>query len=182
MRPALGSSILAVTLAGAAALLAAGCRGGGAARAEAEPPRSAARVAMPAGLIAGTPPGGLEDWIADVRRGLMAAAERWAADSADAQRQALDLYLTRQEYIEQYYGTGGRLAADSALGASVKAAEARFHEVLQQFRPGSGVAPAARAAGLERLFASYDSVLAAAKSAGVPLVPPGNAAAATGPR
>lgn len=182
MRAAHGWSIISVALAGAAALLAVGCRGDGAARAEAEPPPPAARASMPAGLIAGTPPGGLEDWIADVRRGLTAAAERWADDPAGAQRQALDLYLTRQEYIEQYYGTGGRLNADPALGADVKAAEDRFHEVLQQFRPGSDVAPATRAGGLERLFASYDRVLAAAKSAGVPMVPPGNAAAAPGPR
>ncbi|HET9986766.1 MAG TPA: hypothetical protein VFQ38_24530 [Longimicrobiales bacterium] len=175
-----GVSFISIVLVGAAALLVAGCQSDGAAKAEAEPPAAAARASVPGGLIPGTPAGGLQDWITDVRRGLAAAAERSASDPAGAQRQALELYLTRQEYIEQYYGTGGRLNAGPALGPAVKAAEDRFHEVLQQMRPGAGSAAGGLAGGVARLSAQYDTVLAAAKSAGVPLLPRGDAAAPSG--
>src|SRR5690606_30179442 len=52
----------------------------------------------------GLPPGGLEDWIADVRRGLAALPDQAATDPAAARVAAIELYAGRQEYIEIYYG------------------------------------------------------------------------------
>src|SRR5512142_505360 len=64
----------------------------------------------PTTLAAGTPAGGLHDWITDVRRGLQGVTETAAVDPTRASKAALDLYLTRQEYIEMYWGTAGRLS------------------------------------------------------------------------
>jgi high-affinity iron transporter len=88
-------------------------------------------VAPAGGLIAGTPDGDLDQWVADIRTGIAPLAEEARTDAGAAQRQALDLYVTRQEYIEMYYGAAGRLKASAALGAQVETAETRFHELMK---------------------------------------------------
>ncbi len=158
---------LAVTV-GAAA----GCRGRGAAAADAATP--ATRPALHAAaftLAQGTPPGGLRDWIRDVRRGLAPIPEQAVGDWSSAQRAALELYLTRQEYIEMYWGSDGKLTRGATLGPAVKEAETRFHEVLQQMLPGNVVRPAVMREGIDSLSVQYDRVIEAAERAGVPLDP-----------
>jgi hypothetical protein len=126
-------------------------------------------------LIAGTPPGGLEDWVADIRSGTARIHEEAAVDGTQAQRSALDLYVGRQEYLELYYGSNGRLASEKApaLGKAVLETESRFHELLVLLA-GTPVDTAAVRAKRDELHAHLDRVLAESKTAGIPLIPPGN--------
>ncbi len=121
--------------------------------------------------IPGTPAGGLADWVAEIRRGIADLPARAGAEPGEAQRRALDLYIGRQEYIELYYGPGGRLTSGEALGPAVKEAEARFHELMRML----GAAPAADsarvAAAVEALVAQLDRVVEEARAAGVSLAP-----------
>lgn len=83
------------------------------------------------GLIQGTPDGDLDRWVADIRTGIAPLAAEARTDGASAQSEAVNLYATRQEYIEMYYGPGGRLKASAALGTEIESAEARFHDVMK---------------------------------------------------
>ena len=116
------------------------------------------------GLVAGTPAGGLERWIAEIRSGVDTLPALAARDAAAAKNQALLLYVTRQEYIEIYYGNVGRAVKDSSLAESVMTAETRFHELLQVANPPAGAIDGAalrKAAGA--LAAQYDRVLERAR-------------------
>lgn len=125
------------------------------------------------GLIRGTPSGGLRDWVQDIREGVGALPAEAVRDLASARKRALDLYVTRQEYIEIYYGPGGRIAPAAAaeLGAAVMDAEARFHELLQLLNQSPAPDSAQVAAAVERLDAELARVLAEADSAGAPESP-----------
>lgn len=134
------------------------------------------------GLVRGTPPGGLRDWVSEIREGVRALPAEAVRDVAGARRRALDLYVTRQEYVEIYYGPGGRLlpAAAVELGAAVKEAEARFHELLQLLNQGPAPDSVQVAAAVERLDAELTRVLAEADSAGAPASPRDTAGAGSG--
>lgn len=138
-----------------------------------EPPPAAAD------LIPGTPAGGLEDWIAEIREGTTGIEIAAAEDATAAQRKALDLYVGRQEYLELYYGTNGRLTSgvEMELGEAVMENERRFHEMLQLLAV-SPVDTAALRAKRDELHAQMDEVLELAKNVSVPLTPPGNSSAA----
>jgi high-affinity iron transporter len=93
---------------------------------------AAAEPTTPAvSLIPGTPEGDLGDWVQNIVDGTARLPEEAKSDAASAQRKALDLYVSRQEYIEMYYGPGGKLSASAELGAAIESAEARFHELMQ---------------------------------------------------
>jgi hypothetical protein len=130
-------------------------------------------------LIQGTPPGGLVDWIADIREGTSGIEVLAAEDATGAQRRALDLYVTRQEYLELYYGTNGRISSGVAveLGEAVMENETRFHEMLQLLAV-TPVDTAAVRVKREELHAQMDRVLEQAQTVSIPLTPPGNPAAA----
>lgn len=83
------------------------------------------------GLIPGTPEGDLGDWVADIQTGLKEVTTLAASDVPAAQRKALDLYVTRQEYSEMYYGVDGRNRATTELADAIEAAEERFHELMK---------------------------------------------------
>ena len=68
-------------------------------------------------------------WAIDIREGIRPLAERVAADADGARQRAVELYVTRQERIEQAAGPGTGSPAD--LAESVHEAEARFHELMQ---------------------------------------------------
>jgi high-affinity iron transporter len=136
-------------------------------------------------VLPGTPPGGLVDWVADIREGLRdvpeLVAQSNAADPVTAGRPAaedvvLELYLGRQEFIERYYGTGGPRDGGEALDAAVLDAESRFHEVLRL----AGASPPADAtsvrAAINRLSAALDRLLLEAEEAGVSLDAPAGSA------
>jgi hypothetical protein len=146
--------------------------GGSAAAAETVPPAVA-----DTGLIRGTPPGGLADWVGEIEAGIGGIAERAARDRAGARKAALDLYVGRQEYLEMYYGTNGRLSLEApALGEAVMAAEARFHDLMMLLNaPASD--SAATVSAEAALLESYRAVRDEATEANVAPMPPGNAPA-----
>ena len=75
---------------------------------------TAAEQATPAvSLIPGTPEGDLGDWVQNIIDGTAPLPEEAKSDAGSAQRKALDLYVSRQEYIEMYYGPGGKLSASA---------------------------------------------------------------------
>ena len=96
-------------------------------------PDAAASISMPndGGIIPGTPAGDLADWVKDIRKGLDDIPALTRQNPADAQKKALDLYITRQEYAEMYYGLDGRNKASEELSAAIETAEQRFHVVMQ---------------------------------------------------
>ncbi|MCI0434302.1 MAG: hypothetical protein L0271_11795 [Gemmatimonadetes bacterium] len=149
-----------------------GC-GPGDAKATNEPSGTARSVDVPAVPVAGTPPGGLRDWVAAIRSGTAPLADDAVHDRAAAQRAALNLYIGRQEYLELYYGTAGREPHSETLGMAVMEAEARFHTLLQLLSVEPVDAAAVRA-GVAALHDRLDAVVREADAAGVPEVLPGN--------
>jgi len=117
--------------------------------------------------IQGTPPGGLEDWVREIREGIRGLAEE---ERGAAQRRALELYVGRQEYLEMYFGPAGRISRGGALGSAVLEAEARFHDLLQLLGK-----PAVERAEVEAAVAALDErlvrVVEEARAAGVRAVP-----------
>lgn len=91
-----------------------------------------ASITMPkAGLIPGTPDGDLGAWVSNIRAGLAEVRKLAATDATAAQRKALDLYVTRQEYAEMYYGIDGRARATEELAQAIETAEERFHDLMK---------------------------------------------------
>jgi hypothetical protein len=68
-------------------------------------------------------------WAEEIRAGIAALPGRVADDPDGARQRAVELYVTRQERIEQTSGPGTGSPAD--LAESVHEAEARFHELMQ---------------------------------------------------
>ena len=90
------------------------------------PQDTASAPAAPAELAVNTPAGGLEDWIGEVEKGLADLPSLAVKDVGAAQKKAMDLYLSRQEYIEMYWGSGARLKPSPVLIQAVTDAESRF--------------------------------------------------------
>jgi FTR1 family protein len=132
-------------------------------------PASEVAPAEPGARVPGTPDGGLEDWIDDIRATLVALP----TDSPSTARQrVLDVYIGRQEFIELYYGPAGRLAPRAELVATVEEAEARFHTLMQVLGADPPPTPATVDSLVNELDAQLDAVLAAAEVDGVPPAPP----------
>lgn len=68
-------------------------------------------------------------WAAEIRAGIADLPTRVTDDPDGARQRAVELYVTRQERIEQASGPGTGAPAD--LAESVHQAEARFHELMQ---------------------------------------------------
>lgn len=84
------------------------------------------------GLIPGTAPGDLGDWVKDIRRGIADLPAASQKDAPAAQRIAIQLYVSRQEYNEMYYGAEGRIKTNSPeLAQAIETAEERFHELMR---------------------------------------------------
>jgi hypothetical protein len=125
---------------------------------------AAAPAGSAGGVVQGTPPGGLGGWIGEIRSGLDTLAALARRDAAAAKNQALMLYVTRQEYIEIYYGTIGRAVKDEALAEAVMTAETRFHELLTVAnQPDGTMDESALRSAAQALEDQYDRVLARAK-------------------
>ena len=92
---------------------------------------SAISVPNKGGLIPGTPTGDLGDWVKDIREGIAKLPALARTNVAAAQSRALELYVTRQEYNEMYYGVNGRTKVSEELAKEIATAEERFHELLQ---------------------------------------------------
>jgi len=127
--------------------------------------------AAPKELAVGTPAGPLNVWIEEVERGVAGLPESAPKNAAAAQKRAMDLYLSRQEYIEMYWEEGGRLSTTPALSQAVKDAEQRFHELLAAVAPGEKVDAGKVRRAVNALKAQYDVVLSEARKGNVPLNP-----------
>jgi hypothetical protein len=68
-------------------------------------------------------------WAAEIQAGIADLPIRVTDDPDGARQRAVELYVTRQERIEQASGPGTGAPAD--LAESVHQAEARFHELMQ---------------------------------------------------
>jgi hypothetical protein len=113
-------------------VLLAACGGGADPTAEADAPASV--DSAPASVTAGEAPGtatadSVVAWANEIRDGIALLPGRVADDPEGARSRAVELYVTRQERIEQAAGPGTGSPAD--LAESVHEAEARFHELMQ---------------------------------------------------
>jgi hypothetical protein len=68
-------------------------------------------------------------WAEEIRAGIADLPTRVTDDPDGARQRAVELYVTRQERIEQASGPGTDAPTD--LAESVHQAEARFHELMQ---------------------------------------------------
>ena len=68
-------------------------------------------------------------WAEDIRSGIAPLSGRVGGDPDGARQRAVELYVTRQERIEQTVGPG--TGSGAALEQAVHEAEARFHELMQ---------------------------------------------------
>lgn len=94
--------------------------------------QSANAVSVPNdGLLPGTPAGDEGDWITEIRQGIKAIPAMAEKDAPAAQKRALELYVTRQEYSEMYYGVNGRNKVSDEMGKEIATAEERFHDLLK---------------------------------------------------
>jgi hypothetical protein len=164
----IGSAALVLALAGAGCAEPDADAGAGAPAAEATSP-----AAGDTALYPGTPEGGLELWIGEVRAGVDSLPELASRDASAAKNVALNLYVGRQEFIELYYGTTARAARDAELNESVMTAESRFHDLLRVVNTPDGAIDTAalRDAGAA-LGAEYDRVLARARALDVDVTRP----------
>lgn len=131
------------------------------------------------GLIQGTPPGGLEDWLSEIEAGLPSSPGAPGEESRQVQRRLLDLYVGRQEYLEMYWGPTGRLQGEGgeALGEAILELETAFHELLQA-HVREPLDTARFVSALQAAKARVAAVRVAAPQSGLVLVPPGNPPAA----
>ncbi len=137
--------------------------------------RTADSEASPAGglRVEGTPPGGLESWLSEIRSGMPTDGSAMKSQWQVLHRQLLELYVGRQEYVEMYWGPNGRLQGEGglALGQAVLDLETAFHEVLQGIVavPLDTTVVLSAAAKVKR---EADMVWAAAEVSGLSLEPP----------
>ena len=104
-------------------------------------------------LVAGTPAGDIEEWVTEIRAGLDTITTLLATDRPAAHRKVLGLYMNRQEFLEVYYGAGGRMVPTAGLATAVDTNEERFHELMRitELTPAAPDAEVTRALGeLER--------------------------------
>lgn len=130
-----------------------------------------AEAATEPGLLGGTPPGGLAEWVGDIRAGLEPVPEQAATDASAALRTVLDLYVTRQEYIELYWGVNRPLFAGDVMDAEVEEAERRFHVLMQLLQRPEAPEVSAVAEAVEAVRAQEAAVLETARSVGAVLDP-----------
>lgn len=98
------------------------------------------------GIIPGTPRGDLGDWVQDIRTGIAKLPALATSDAPAAQRAAIELYVTRQEYNEMYYGLEGRNRVSDELAQAIETAEERFHTLMKLLGTKAPAPAAVRAA------------------------------------
>lgn len=92
-------------------------------------------------------------WAEDIRSGIAPLAGLVGGDPEGARQRAVDLYITRQERIEQTVGPG--TGSGDALEGSVHEAEARFHDLMQIL----GTTPPPDSASVDAAVSALDGEL-----------------------
>jgi hypothetical protein len=92
-------------------------------------------------------------WAEDIRSGIAPLPGQVGEDPDGARQRAVDLYITRQERIEQTVGPG--TGSGDALEGSVHEAEARFHDLMQIL----GTTPPPDSASVEAAVSALDREL-----------------------
>ena len=92
-------------------------------------------------------------WAEDIRSGIAPLAGLVGGDPEGARQRAVELYITRQERIEQTIGPG--TGSGNALEGSVHEAEARFHDLMQIL----GTTPPPDSASVEAAVSALDREL-----------------------
>jgi hypothetical protein len=92
-------------------------------------------------------------WAEDIRAGISPLAGQVGGDPDGARQRAVELYVTRQERIEQTIGPG--TGSGDALEESVHEAEARFHELMQLL----GTTPPPDSASVDAAVSALDREL-----------------------
>ena len=147
-------------------LLAAACGGpdqGAGSDEEAAPgDSSTAAAALAPGAPSPAPADSVIAWATQIREGIRPLPARVATDPEGARQRAVELYVTRQERIEQAAGPGTGSPAD--LAESVHEAEARFHELMQLLGETPPPDSAAVGGAVEALDARLAEVVGLAES------------------
>ncbi|HYO45914.1 MAG TPA: hypothetical protein VEY33_04415 [Gemmatimonadota bacterium] len=100
------------------------------------------------------PPDSVIAWAEEIREGISLLAAQVGSDPDAARQRAVELYVTRQERIEQAAGPGTGSPAE--LAESVHEAEARFHELMQLL----GESPPTDSTAVESAVQALDTLLA----------------------
>jgi hypothetical protein len=115
----------------------------------------------------GTPAGGYLDWIAELRSGLERVADVAVTDRETALREVQELYASRHEYLQLYFGDGGAMYVSDELAQAVERSADEFRSLIRQLASmaddGAAVEDAVAAAAR-----SLDAVAATAHAAGLP--------------
>jgi len=138
---------------------------GGSAEPSADP--AATPVPAPAPTATPAPVDSVIGWVGDIREGIEPLARQVGSDPIAARQWAVELYVTRQERIEQTVGPG--TGSDENLAASVHEAEARFHELLQllgESPPPDSTRVAAAIQALDARLAAVLDLVAVGEAAG----------------
>lgn len=121
---------------------------------EADAPGEGASPAVSAPAPTRAPADSVIAWAQEIREGIGPLAGQVGSDPDAARKRAVELYVTRQERIEQAAGPGTGASPD--LAESVHEAEARFHELMQLL----GESPPPHATDVETAVQALDERLA----------------------
>lgn len=84
-------------------------------------------------IMPGTPANGYIDWVADLRAGLARVeADATASEREESLRLMQDLYATRHEYLEHYFGRGGALFVGDGMAEAVARSAAELHDLMRR--------------------------------------------------
>ena len=108
----------------------------------------------------------LTGWVDEIRTGIEPLAAQVETDPAQTRMDAVGLYVTRMERIEQAFGPRGRVVDNAALGHAVNEAEARFHDLMEILSVTPPPATADVAATVEALDSALVEVLDRGREAG----------------
>jgi hypothetical protein len=124
-----------------------------------------------AAIAPGTPAGGYQDWVADLRSGLDRTVRVAGTDREAALHEVRELYASRHEYLQLYFGDGGVLHAGDGLAQAVERSAAEFRSLMRQLASMGGDGAAVGAA-VEAARGSLDAIEAEAVAAGLPAAAP----------
>ena len=117
------------------------------------------------------PSGGWVDWVADLRAGLTSVKQQAADDRGAALEAVQQLLHTRQDYLVQYFGSGGSAHAGDTLEQAINAVTMHMQELMRQLATDASTLPQIEEATTAAIRA-LDEVETAGQAAGLPPTAP----------